>query len=538
MNRYAPLFLLIPVCFFFPFTALHAQVPTISCLPVDTGDSTLNDPYSWSRSPWGNAQYPDNDLPEKALSLAVKTSALCPTPDVQVHYELLLDSDGDGQQETLIHSDSLNLPNLIYFGNAAKNACLIQDNMKNCKPAPALTICIKNTRGEIMDDADVDVETGQPAGHNFPISWDGSGCWTVPNGTFISPAYTFTPVSYGNVLNGVTTLDINLIRDYILNKIAFGPYRKIAADVNHSGTITLSDAVEIRRLILGIDETFSRSPSWRFVLQPYNPSNGDPFVAPFRESARITDADSMRQILFIGVKTGDVNGTAQRGTALDDRSLAPLPFAIPDRSVSGGEVFEVTFESRWPLTGQQFTVEYPGLTLLDIVPATPDMTLENFARFADRQMLTHVWNSAAEDATSTRFMLRFRAETAGLLSDKLHLSDRITAALAYQGNDDESAMRPALQFTDRTPSPDVVLHSVRPNPWTTAGDVVFVLPEAGEVRLRLLDASGRVLLEKSGLFDAGMQTFSLSGDALPAGLLHYQLLTSKGRVAGKMIKLN
>ena len=43
------------------------------------------------------------------------------------------------------------------------------------------------------------------------------------------------------------------------------PYGWIAADVNNTGSITISDIVEIRNIILGFQEEFNHVPTWRFI---------------------------------------------------------------------------------------------------------------------------------------------------------------------------------------------------------------------------------------------------------------------------------
>ena len=73
----------------------------------------------------------------------------------------------------------------------------------------------------------------------------------MQNGT-----YTISPVKNNDVTvnNGITTLDIALIRRHIL-KIAGldSPYKMLAADADNSSTITTTDLAAIRKVILTID---------------------------------------------------------------------------------------------------------------------------------------------------------------------------------------------------------------------------------------------------------------------------------------------
>jgi hypothetical protein len=109
--------------------------------------------------------------------------------------------------------------------------------------------------------------------------------------------------------NGVTTLDIALIRRQILDLAPLdSPYKLLAADVNASGTVTTLDIALIRRLILALTNTFPAG-LWRFVPADYvfaDPSN--PWNAPTNRwytnlVANMTGQD------YVAIKLGDVNNS-------------------------------------------------------------------------------------------------------------------------------------------------------------------------------------------------------------------------------------
>jgi hypothetical protein len=87
---------------------------------------------------------------------------------------------------------------------------------------------------------------------------------------------------------------------------------------------------------------------------------------------------------FVGVKIGDVNGTAIANALMstDDRSTSTLLFDVQDRVVKAGEVFEVTFKGAEKVQGYQFTLNLAGLEVADIVkPGRHE--IDNFGVFAD-----------------------------------------------------------------------------------------------------------------------------------------------------------
>ncbi len=116
-----------------------------------------------------------------------------------------------------------------------------------------------------------------------------------------------------NKTNGVTTLDLALVQSHVLGKTLLNsPYKLIAADVNGDGLVTTLDVVYLKRLILGLDTTFTKTSTgekrlWAFVDSSYQfPDTTNPF--PFKDSISYIglSANKTNQT-FIGVKLGDVN---------------------------------------------------------------------------------------------------------------------------------------------------------------------------------------------------------------------------------------
>jgi len=126
-------------------------------------------------------------------------------------------------------------------------------------------------------------------------------------------AYSLSAEKYGSHVNGVSIFDLVLISRHILGVQPLNsPYKTIAADVNQSGTITTLDMILIRRLILGVDQAFSQTSSWRFVPADYDfPVPENPFAGGgFPELFSFPELKRDTIVHFIGIKSGDVNGTA------------------------------------------------------------------------------------------------------------------------------------------------------------------------------------------------------------------------------------
>jgi len=136
--------------------------------------------------------------------------------------------------------------------------------------------------------------------------------------------YTVTPSLNTNPKNGVSEFDIILIKRHILGITPLdSPYKRIAADVNNDQKITITDAIQMRRLILGIDTMFANNTSWRFVLADYIfPVPTIPWFEAFPESKTFSLSAGHNSQDFIAIKIGDVNSTAAT-TFLSPKPEAP-----------------------------------------------------------------------------------------------------------------------------------------------------------------------------------------------------------------------
>ncbi len=143
------------------------------------------------------------------------------------------------------------------------------------------------------------------------IITQGDGYYQVSNFP-INADIRITPYLNKDHLNGVTTLDLILIRRHILGITPLSsPYKLIAADITNDQLVTTLDIIELQKNILGLADDFTANTSWRFILYDHvfvNPFN--PWETPFPERSDLNIADETIYTDFIAVKIGDVNGTA------------------------------------------------------------------------------------------------------------------------------------------------------------------------------------------------------------------------------------
>jgi hypothetical protein len=80
-----------------------------------------------------------------------------------------------------------------------------------------------------------------------------------------------------------------------------------------------------------------------------------------------------------------------------------------------------------------------------------------------------------------------------------------------------------------------VLDQNFPNPFSNTTTVPFTLPEAGNMRLFVIDAMGHIVYTKEQFCPAGQQSITLDLDHLRAGFYYYGIEFNGERRMRKMI---
>jgi len=362
--------------------------------------------------------------------------------------------------------------------------------------------------------------------------------------------YSIAPSRNDDPLNGITTYDMILLGQHLLEiNLLDSPYKMIAADVNESGEITVTDMIELRRLILLIDNEFSSGKSWTFVDAAYvfpNPSN--PFATTFPTSANINNLTSSQIIDFIGIKLGDLNASANVNAlqAGDTRSSdGSLNIKLEDQDLKAGQIYELEFKASdfKEVAGFQFTLDFSDdhMKLVDYQGSKLEsMSSSNFGfTKAKDGKISVSWNeylpvNLADD--ETLFQLSFEAVQDGKLSELVSINSSMIAQEAYQA---ELRKDVELKFgnSDLAQNEFRLLQN-RPNPFKQETIIGFQLPELTETTLTVYDISGRILFTQKKPYEAGIHQVSLDASDLGStGVLYYQLSTPVHTDTKKMIIL-
>jgi len=349
--------------------------------------------------------------------------------------------------------------------------------------------------------------------------------------------------------NGVSTLDLVLAERHILGLQKLdSPYKVIAADVNNSQSVSASDLLAMRRIILGILPEFENNTSWRFVDADQQFADiENPF--PFDEKINIADfVDGAHGNDFIGVKIGDVNGSAVVGLQSEDesstRSSKLLSLAVESLAFEKGELVRipVTSENFEEMIGFQFTMETNGLELEKVESGVLQLTDANIGEFINKNALTISWNSVTDVTVSEDdilFTLVMRAKTNNTTDRALSLTSSITAAEAYTS----SLQIAEIEMNVRTSEVSVVeqdfeLYQNTPNPFDGVTTIPFNLPKDGNVTLNIYDITGKLVMSQRRNFTKGMNEIRIeSADLSTKGIMYYQLEFDGVVATRKMISM-
>ncbi len=446
----------------------------------------------------------------------------------------------------------------VYAVDAVGNAevCLttidIQDNNGVCpdeSTEATVAGAIMTEPGDEMSDVEVMLISSSNA---LPDMTTDGGIFTFPN-LPVGIDYTVVPERDGDDDNGVTTFDIIKIIRHIQNlELLNSPYKIIAADVNNSQSITMSDVVMIKRLILGLDTELAFVNSWRFVDMYYefqNPQN--PWEFGFPEILQLQDlTNDVMAANFTAIKMGDVNGTADAN--LNDNSAEErtndetLVFNTDSQSFKNGEMLDVVLSARdfTNIAGFQFTLNFAA-DALEFIDMTGGDQIQDGLLFNPNdngQIAISLHNNQGLNIADDTALLKlqFKAKKAGNLAQSLDITSDLTPNEAYRLTDtnaDAELLEVALQFDDAPLSETAfVLYQNIPNPFQSETTIGFDLPTAQSATVRFFDAAGRQLHEINGEFAAGKNEITVSNQDLNArGLIWYQLSTATQTETMKMV---
>lgn len=378
----------------------------------------------------------------------------------------------------------------------------------------------------------------------FPLATttDIDGEYTF-NNLLANENYNIVPTLDENYNEGVSTLDLVLIQRHLLGLAELdNPYKVIAADINNSESLTASDLLQLRKLILGIYSELPNNDSWRFVDAAIEFADiNDPF--PFDSNVSMeTVAEDYMDANFVAVKIGDVNNSASYGfhNSENASSRTSTSLVVEDQYlIIGRQAVTVALNDVADVFGLQLCIDYNENLVSDInlVSDVLNVTESNYTK-ATNKLFASIHNAASVTITDDIMTVIIDVKKAGYLSEMISLSDNgIKNEIYSEANANVKSTDLYLEILNRSAEANSfeLLQNV-PNPFTTTTEIGFVLPANQEVSLTVYDVTGKSLIQKKGVYQKGYNTITLDVSEINAsGVLYYQVDTEGHSASRKMI---
>ncbi|PHI18403.1 hypothetical protein CEQ90_18040 [Lewinellaceae bacterium SD302] len=388
------------------------------------------------------------------------------------------------------------------------------------------------------------------------ISETGATAATNGNGRFTllvesSADYTVTASKNDDVPAGISTLDVLLLQAHILQQLVISDaYQLIAADINADTEINVLDLIALQNVVLGKSAEFPNNTSWRFVPAHWNGEGDAPEGLSF-ESLVACAFDAQ----LLGIKIGDLSGTLSPASNSftnggEDRTYAPREsILLQDQELRSGMAIKVAMPMPSPefYAGGQFSLSWDNgaLEFLDFGGQNIDAGNVN-DRSVARGLLS--FNYLATLLAKSELTLSFRVKADGKLSDFLQLDDQGQLAnelydIRYEVTNVEldwtGPQSPVIleeSMVKTTPATDEYTAKIAPNPVLNRTKLLLQATKAGEATLMITDLSGRQILQRDLMMEAGRNTYELDLNGWSAGAYAYAIFLEGEVLRGVMIK--
>jgi len=341
------------------------------------------------------------------------------------------------------------------------------------------------------------------------------------------------------LLNGVNTFDLLKIQKHLLGLEPFThPHQFIAADVNHSATVTVMDIVDLRKALLGKISAFPSNTSWRFgSFDGNNNWNEIQWIGNIKQDVVLN---------WNGIKVGDLNDDVILNVSennIQSRTAVTFELGYMDKQVVGGEEFEVSLANLMAcdLEGFQFIVKTEGLELIDAKGINIDIDNEQYQLHQDGSIWIS-WSQPSSvhlDKNDELFSLKFLATKSGSVSDMMQLVNDPLQPQAYFRHDIAK-----LELKNLSPKAysagaigDISFH---PNPFSETTTIEVEMLQPGRVQFAFYDLSGRMIYSVEALLPGGKQHIVVRRKDLgsEAGIITCQMVCQTQVITNKLVMMH
>jgi len=303
----------------------------------------------------------------------------------------------------------------------------------------------------------------------------------------------------------------------------------MAADVSNNGSISTGDLVEMRRLILGINDKFSKTDSWKFVPSDFvfdDPSS--PFSQEIPES--VTTMGN-QEVAFTGYKMGDLNLNASTANLLGDDFAGDLELWIQDESFTAGEqvVVPVNMVERVDILGLGLEIEYDHNTLSFVGLQSETLNGLESSMYYDHPQKEGSVQLAWYDAYPSN--LDVDEAVISLVFTAKDNSDIKSAITIQKGQLSTAVITNGAELLEKEISTNikenisvVKLYQNQPNPFSSETVIQFDLLKSDQVNFEIVDISGKTIYQRTSSHSKGANQIVVNAHDLPStGIFYYRL---------------
>jgi len=347
--------------------------------------------------------------------------------------------------------------------------------------------------------------------------------------------YIIKPRKQDTPVKGLSTLDILLIRNHIYgHSLLDSPYKLLAADVNQSESITGADIVEIKKMLLGLQDDFSNNDSWRFISEDNTFFDAErPYWGLVKDQYPILEYSGFTNVDFTGIKIGDVNEDVNRILAAEirSRSLIHLTMELTDASVNLGKrkIAVKSAEAIAEISGIQLALDHGSHMIKSLSSDRLVITEEDYAANVFPGKTTLIWvgeQPISVAAGDVLFYIHLNEE-ADIYS--LTIDDQTLQSEMYTG---EHLDAHGLSIDPQSTSfiGQDALFSHHPNPWSDQTIISFLIEEAADVKIEIFSMAGARVHMHQSRYPAGTHTAAVLRSDIPEAGIYIIQMQKQGKI--------
>jgi hypothetical protein len=359
--------------------------------------------------------------------------------------------------------------------------------------------------------------------------------------------YMLKPNNNIEWMNGISTMDLLLIQRHILGLGRLNtPYKLIAADVNNDEKINATDLVLLRKLILGITTDIPGNESWRFINKNVAMADTNhpwPLTSEVKFDALAVDKTNAD---FIGIKTGDVNGTVSvqlQHKVAENRSVRTNDLKLEDAYFEEGKHLNIPFvlDEERNISGLQLGLDI-DVNNLDFVGVMNDglsLSDEDFHynKSTGKLKIAYANNKQVNVKNGgDLFVLQLKAKKNGRLSESLSLTkDKYNQQII-----DETLKVSELNIRYHDGIEALSVSQNSPNPFNDFTDVKFFIAEASKVEFKIYNNAGIEIYNNIKEFPRGLNQIRVDADQLgnSKGVFFLHIATGERKEIKKLLRVN